>query len=1173
MTDALVSPVPEPIVGWTTASSRRQPALAETTKLLDDRGLTDLIAEMAHFGRFVAFPVGNEWAAMLARRAEKGRFEPIPGGGDWGAMLADDPAISMALLATIDARACQARLDELINEARHVRDAQASRRAMATLISAILEVALQVDEWLAPLEARRDGAFRPVADAMDRSIRSILAPRLRALLPHADPLLADPDLDGSRDLLQGLHPRWQIAVFDDGTIVAILEPETDQSNWLLEQIAELAERFCEELARVVEISRNAFTDHEKWPDLPAHIALVVAFAKVFRYAQDALNGVPARMISAFFADQIGMTPREAVPDQVVLAAIPKTGKSGLIPAGSVFETGRDGDGQTVRFATDAPVLVTDVRLAALRVVQPSIDESGAVRLASTHLPGASDETNLAPSAIITSPLLALSSGSREFRLTLRTTEPLTITEQHMSAAIRVSIATAQGWVELAAAGVVPVWSVGDDTIALGFTVPADFTAPTGPADGDVPPAGALRLSLDQAPYGIALFDAVTIACAELTLTCDDPAGLAVTTPAGPASSVGAAPFGVPPFCGGWLRIEHPLLDRRCRSVSLTLTWAGLPSGRDGLTGHYRDYVVDADRSVNVRPVITTSSFGVTIDAPVAGWDAARVLPLFTVNNPDPAAHGPIASQSTFVIAEAPQAGEASPVASSLVVRLAAPDVAFGDSLYAANVARATVTLARIAGGRPPPGQGRKSGDPAKADGAPGRARHSVFDWFLRLLGLNRPGNAKQAGRNGTDGVQSASPAATPPLPPPAVLPNPPFRPIVSGIGVVIVASVTDAEGPGALSLRHVNQARRTDQQVAVSGAMLLPKVETCPSLEMSLAGARPGAKISLLLEISDPGKVSEARVCYWSGGIWRLLPNEAIRPAPVSALTRGGVLTFDVPADASSNGKDEALTLRIEFGASDIVPAFKAVTPNAFTATRITESSKPSVAAVPAGSIDARATHPAVAQIVQPLPSAGGRTAETAEDFMTRAADRLGHRGRGQTAWSLERLVLDHFDWVGRIKVLPVTPHRTAVAVVVASKDKQELDAGHRRAIADFLAARASSLARFLVVNAVFRNVDIDVSAVFAGSGEAGTPADPAKQLHSDLTTWLDSAPDLTDGASRDQDALCGSVSDYLLGLGYVREIPSLAIRVAPLPDSACWFAHTAGQINVTSLGGPDFAW
>ena len=77
-------------------------------------------------------------------------------------------------------------------------------------------------------------------------------------------------------------------------------------------------------------------------------------------------------------------------------------------------------------------------------------------------------------------------------------------------------------------------------------------------------------------------------------------------------------------------------------------------------------------------------------------------------------------------------------------------------------------------------------------------------------------------------------------------------------------------------------------------------------------------------------------------------------------------------------------------------------------------------APLPAGSIAKLATPiAAIKSVEQPFPSFGGALAESDAAMARRAAERLRHRDRAIAPWDFERLVLQQFPEVWRVKCIP----------------------------------------------------------------------------------------------------------------------------------------------------------
>jgi hypothetical protein len=73
-----------------------------------------------------------------------------------------------------------------------------------------------------------------------------------------------------------------------------------------------------------------------------------------------------------------------------------------------------------------------------------------------------------------------------------------------------------------------------------------------------------------------------------------------------------------------------------------------------------------------------------------------------------------------------------------------------------------------------------------------------------------------------------------------------------------------------------------------------------------------------------------------------------------------------------------------------------------------------------------------VKKIIQPYPSFGGKTAEPDEFLYTRISERLRHKNRAITTWDYERIILQEFPEVYRVKTLSHYRYDTQISNVSA---------------------------------------------------------------------------------------------------------------------------------------------
>lgn len=60
-----------------------------------------------------------------------------------------------------------------------------------------------------------------------------------------------------------------------------------------------------------------------------------------------------------------------------------------------------------------------------------------------------------------------------------------------------------------------------------------------------------------------------------------------------------------------------------------------------------------------------------------------------------------------------------------------------------------------------------------------------------------------------------------------------------------------------------------------------------------------------------------------------------------------------------------------------------------------------------------------IKSVMQPYQASGGRAAETSEEFYTRVSERLRHKNRAWNIWDYERIVLENFPEIYKVKCIP----------------------------------------------------------------------------------------------------------------------------------------------------------
>ncbi|MGD8933016.1 MAG: hypothetical protein PVI52_10635, partial [Chromatiales bacterium] len=133
-----------------------------------------------------------------------------------------------------------------------------------------------------------------------------------------------------------------------------------------------------------------------------------------------------------------------------------------------------------------------------------------------------------------------------------------------------------------------------------------------------------------------------------------------------------------------------------------------------------------------------------------------------------------------------------------------------------------------------------------------------------------------------------------------------------------------------------------------------------------------------------------------------------------------------------------------------------------------------------------------------------GRPAETGEELITRLSERLRHKNRAVTPWDYERLILERFPQVAKVKCFTHMqsgdesnrgPRPGSVLIVVVPRwqtlmaktcDELMLSAVDLTRMKDFLQRHSSRFVHIEVRNPVYEQVQVRCSVKFTGGFQAG---------------------------------------------------------------------------------------
>jgi hypothetical protein len=223
---------------------------------------------------------------------------------------------------------------------------------------------------------------------------------------------------------------------------------------------------------------------------------------------------------------------------------------------------------------------------------------------------------------------------------------------------------------------------------------------------------------------------------------------------------------------------------------------------------------------------------------------------------------------------------------------------------------------------------------------------------------------------------------------------------------------------------------------------LLPQYTYEGELYIGIKNLVPPQNLSVLFQVaegtSNPDvKPPEIQWSYLTENKWEKFSEQNILSDSTKGLITTGVILFDIPSKATNNNNILTNGLYwVKASAekdSEGIPQLIDIKCQAAKVVFQDNNNDPEFQAkpLPEKTISKMVVaDSAVKKIEQPFTSFGGRTKEQNNDFYTRVSERLRHKNRAITIWDYERIILQNFTSVYKVKCLNHTRYEgTAVSV------------------------------------------------------------------------------------------------------------------------------------------------
>ncbi len=773
-------------------------------------------------------------------------------------------------------------------------------------------------------------------------------------------------------------------------------------------------------------------------DWSPHLALLMAFLHVYSYAQRDLNTLSSRRLNFYYEDVLRLQRRAAVADRVhVLFELSKNAPPQLLQKGTLLKAGKTAGGAMLQYALEDDYVINHAQVAALkssyvdqhpsgnRIIFKSEDATLLRNGSSSWRPFGAPQLNrtegLFPMEMVgigcavASPNFFLAEGRRVVTVTMHLksrTQPLT-DDLVVQSALDIKMTGEEGWItpdSILEAKLKPL----DESIVEDTDTPEETAAPsqrefntlftvTVLVTESLPAISAYRqdvhdiqvqtawpvwsMRLKPESYLIETFSAYTVSEVQVSVDVKGLRNLLLQNDSSLQSpNAPVLPFGTQPHIGANFYMGSPeAFQKSIKSLAVSLQWQDAPSA---MREHYAAYD---------NPYIDNSDFTTDIHM-LAGKKWVKLTtqqqPLFENSN-----------------AAAPRRIAVS--ASSVEEKLAYTPYKRQPYLPAAasftqDIQQGFLKLVLTA--------------PTKADveNSPNYAPFEAFGHKTFPAVYARHALAISQGEEDVE------------------IPQPPYTPTLSSVALDYTASDTfRPDQPNHIDQFFLLDVFGSVEAQQLDAVTLIPSHTPQAALYLGLEKATSAQLLSLLVQVEEgsvPGvELLGSEEIVWSylaGGKWQQISRADVLEDSTQGFQVPGLVRLILGADATvahtlmppdlhwirasvaskADGASSILALNTQAAAARLH------IPEGFGQQYDDHLATPLVANQ-VTALDKKIA--SVKKVSQPYPSFGGRPSETDSDYYRRVHERLRHRNRSVTGWDYERMVLEAFPQLFKVKCLP----------------------------------------------------------------------------------------------------------------------------------------------------------
>ena len=294
--------------------------------------------------------------------------------GDWLGFFLSDPLMVLALVSELDLTALQWRFCHCAEQVSHSKDLAEQLEALSGCFAVIGQLVSVLDSWWRGLlQSTDEPGITVFTSSLETAIRGQFAPQWRQLYAYAL-AASDAEVLNHPITLQsdGLSHEWSIhqVVADDSIYLG--DHWADKISSALISVSALFDNFTALIHQLKLQGEQIASGLAGYGKHRPQIALYIAFARLFVYAQNSVNTLSSRYIRFYYDEVLRMAPQGAIADQLYLAftlADDDQLSRATVPENTLFAAPPADNDQEVVYQAQNSLTVSAGKIAKLHTLQ------------------------------------------------------------------------------------------------------------------------------------------------------------------------------------------------------------------------------------------------------------------------------------------------------------------------------------------------------------------------------------------------------------------------------------------------------------------------------------------------------------------------------------------------------------------------------------------------------------------------------------------------------------------------------------------------------------------------------------------------------------------------------------------------------------------------------------